>query len=66
MIRAISSFPLVFNNTVINSAGASELDALIDMIFTKSQVVQNIFAADYTAILSIMILIPQLSPTLYP
>jgi uncharacterized protein (DUF1800 family) len=40
MIRAISSFP-VFNNTVINSAGASELDALIDMIFTKSQVVSE-------------------------
>jgi uncharacterized protein (DUF1800 family) len=39
MIRAISSF-LVFNNTV-NSAGASELDALIDMIFTKSQVVSE-------------------------
>jgi hypothetical protein len=40
MIRAISSFPRFFNNTVINSA-ASELDALIDMIFTKSQVVSE-------------------------
>ena len=36
--KQFSSF---FNNTVINSAGASELDALIDMIFTKSQVVSE-------------------------
>jgi uncharacterized protein (DUF1800 family) len=34
-------FSRFFNNTVINSAGASELDALIDMIFTKSQVVSE-------------------------
>jgi uncharacterized protein (DUF1800 family) len=36
--KQFSSF---FNNTVINSAGASELDALIDMIFSKSQVVSE-------------------------
>ncbi len=36
--KQFSSF---FNNTVINSAGASELDALIDMIFTKSQIVSE-------------------------
>ncbi|MFV8363783.1 DUF1800 domain-containing protein [Flavobacterium sp. ZT3P35] len=36
--KQFSSF---FNNTVINSAGASELDAFIDMIFTKSQVVSE-------------------------
>jgi hypothetical protein len=38
--KQFSSF---FYNTVINSAGASELDALIDMIFTKSQVVIRIY-----------------------
>ncbi|RTZ07936.1 DUF1800 domain-containing protein [Flavobacterium bomense] len=36
--KQFSSF---FNNTVISNAGASELDALIDMIFTKSQVVSE-------------------------
>ncbi|RTY76426.1 DUF1800 domain-containing protein [Flavobacterium sp. RSP46] len=36
--KQFSSF---FNNIVISNAGASELDALIDMIFTKSQVVSE-------------------------
>lgn len=36
--KQFSSF---FNNSVISNAGASELDALIDMIFTKSQVVSE-------------------------
>lgn len=36
--KQFSSF---FNNTVISNAGASELDALIDMIFTKSRVVSE-------------------------
>lgn len=34
-------FSAFFNNTVISSAGASELDALIDMIFSKTQVVSE-------------------------
>lgn len=36
--KQFSSF---FDNTLINSAGASELDAFIDMIFSKSQVVSE-------------------------
>lgn len=36
--KQFSSF---FNNTVINNAGASELDAFIDMIFSKEQVVSE-------------------------
>jgi hypothetical protein len=36
--KVFSSF---FNNTVISSAGAAELDAFIDMIFTKEQVVSE-------------------------
>ncbi|WP_304196666.1 DUF1800 family protein [Flavobacterium alvei] len=36
--KQFSSF---FNNTIINNAGASELDAFINMIFTKSQVVSE-------------------------
>jgi uncharacterized protein (DUF1800 family) len=36
--KQFSSF---FNNTIINNTGASELDALIDMIFSKSQVVSE-------------------------
>lgn len=36
--KQFSSF---FNNTIINNTGASELDAFIDMIFSKSQVVSE-------------------------
>ena len=36
--KQFSSF---FNNTIINNAGASELDAFITMIFSKSQVVSE-------------------------
>lgn len=36
--KQFSSF---FNNTIINNTGASELDAFIDMIFLKSQVVSE-------------------------
>jgi uncharacterized protein (DUF1800 family) len=36
--KQFSSF---FNNTVINNTGASELDALIDMIFDKQQIVSE-------------------------
>jgi uncharacterized protein (DUF1800 family) len=36
--KQFSSF---FNNTIISNTGASELDALIDMIFSKSQVVSE-------------------------
>lgn len=36
--KQFSSF---FNNTIISNTGASELDALIDMIFSKSEVVSE-------------------------
>lgn len=36
--KQFSSF---FNNTIINNTGATELDAFIDMIFSKSQVVSE-------------------------
>ncbi len=35
------SFSSFFNNTIISSAGAAELDAFINMIFTKEQVVSE-------------------------
>ncbi len=34
-------FSAFFNNTIINNNGAAELDAFIDMIFSKSQVVSE-------------------------
>jgi hypothetical protein len=40
MIQVLNNFSS-FNNTIINNTGASELDALIDMIFSKSQVVSE-------------------------
>ena len=39
--KSTKTFSAFFNNTVINGTGASELDAFIDMIFSKSIVVSE-------------------------
>lgn len=39
--QSTKTFSAFFNNTIINGTGATELDAFIDMIFSKSEVVSE-------------------------